>query len=166
LVLTLGAVVNATAATATIKDDFGTLDVGGWELFGAQARGDFSDAWVFSLAGVDVQAATVAINLDFPFPLTIDTVAIVKGAKTNGATEFTFDDPADVLVSASAGQTIVATLRNADAPFAVIVSGSGGPGSYAGTLELAAVPVPAAAWLFGSALVGMVGIGDRRRRQA
>jgi hypothetical protein len=34
--------------------------------------------------------------------------------------------------------------------------------SYSGTLS--AVPIPAAAWLFGSALVGMAGIGYRRRR--
>jgi len=37
-----------------------------------------------------------------------------------------------------------------------------GNGSY----ELAAVPIPAAAWLFGSALLGMVGIGARRRQAA
>ena len=31
------------------------------------------------------------------------------------------------------------------------------------TLEVAAVPVPAAAWLFGSALVGLAGIGRNRK---
>ncbi len=53
-----------------------------------------------------------------------------------------------------------------DEPFAVIVKGSGGPGSYAGTLELAAVPIPGAAWLFGSGVLGLLGIGYTRRRQA
>ena len=31
------------------------------------------------------------------------------------------------------------------------------------TMEVAAVPVPAAAWLFGSALVGLAGVGRKRR---
>ena len=32
-----------------------------------------------------------------------------------------------------------------------------------GSVSMSAVPIPAAAWLFGSALLGMVGIGYRRR---
>ena len=31
------------------------------------------------------------------------------------------------------------------------------------TMEVAAVPVPAAAWLFGSAIVGLAGIGRKRK---
>jgi len=37
---------------------------------------------------------------------------------------------------------------------------------YGGGGTLSAVPVPAAAWLFGSALVGLVGVGRRRRAMA
>lgn len=43
------------------------------------------------------------------------------------------------------------------------VTGAGG-GSYAGTLNIAPVPLPAAAWLFGSGLLGL-GALVRRRKQ-
>ena len=42
------------------------------------------------------------------------------------------------------------------------VTGSSG-GSYAGTLNLTAVPVPAAAWLLGSGLIGLAGIARKRK---
>jgi hypothetical protein len=50
--------------------------------------------------------------------------------------------------------------------------GGAGPNEfklYSATLEVSGasvVPIPAAAWLFGSALVGMAGLGYRRSRQA
>jgi len=36
-------------------------------------------------------------------------------------------------------------------------------GSYAGTLNLTAVPVPAAAWLLGSGLIGLAGVARKRK---
>ena len=36
------------------------------------------------------------------------------------------------------------------------------PGSWVG--DIAAVPVPAAVWLFGSGLIGLLAIGRRRRQ--
>lgn len=36
-------------------------------------------------------------------------------------------------------------------------------GGYDGDLNLSAVPIPAAAWLFGSALLGVVGVGRSRK---
>lgn len=160
LVFSFGIVAQASATTATIKTDFGDLGAGSWELYGDQVDGAFDDAWVFSLSGEDVTGAAVAIELDFPTDVTIDSVSIVKGTKSGS--DFTFT-ASDILATGGPAQTITATLLEANEPFAVIISGEGGPGSYSGTLELAAVPIPAAAWLFGSSLLGVVWIGRRRR---
>jgi len=40
--------------------------------------------------------------------------------------------------------------------------GAGSMGAYASSLTISAVPVPAAAWLFGTALAGLVGISRKR----
>lgn len=39
-----------------------------------------------------------------------------------------------------------------------------GSGGYLGPLEVGAVPVPAAVWLFGSGLLGLAGVAGTRRR--
>jgi len=57
------------------------------------------------------------------------------------------------------GQPIVTAFSNAE----WMVNPTSGTVSYVG--EVSAVPVPAAVWLFGSGLLGLVGIG-RRRKQA
>lgn len=36
---------------------------------------------------------------------------------------------------------------------------------FAGSMQVSQVPVPAAAWLFGSGLVGLLGLGSRRKRK-
>lgn len=55
-----------------------------------------------------------------------------------------------------------AKLFNDTATMAIAFYGN--PGAYflAGDLQWTKVPVPAAAWLFGSALLGLVGVGRRR----
>ena len=52
---------------------------------------------------------------------------------------------------------------NTGAPNPHVVSGTWMLDAEAGSLTYSAVPVPAAAWLFGSALVGLAGIGRRRK---
>ncbi|MGB5472528.1 MAG: DNRLRE domain-containing protein [Gammaproteobacteria bacterium] len=39
----------------------------------------------------------------------------------------------------------------------------GNPGDYAPTLSITTVPVPAAVWLFGSGLLGLIGVARRRK---
>ena len=38
-----------------------------------------------------------------------------------------------------------------------------GPNSYDGTFEVSSVPVPAAVWLFGSGLLGLIGVARRKK---
>jgi hypothetical protein len=53
---------------------------------------------------------------------------------------------------------------NPDTWYAIAAGGSGGlTGNYTITANLTAVPVPAAVWLFGSVMVGLIGVNRRNR---
>lgn len=65
----------------------------------------------------------------------------------------------------SANATNVPITRNLDGSYHLtwqMVGGFSATGTATMTMDIAAVPVPAAAWLFGSGLLGLIGIGRAR----
>jgi hypothetical protein len=135
---------------------------------------EFYDAYVFTISGAAVNSVSSTINLSNIF--SIDNLQArlynsagqatlpVLGSPVGGAIEawsqqvgpggnITVAVIDEVLLSAG---TYVLELRGS-------VSGSAG-GSYSGVLNVAPVPLPAAVWLFGSALAGMTAL--RRRKPA
>lgn len=73
-------------------------------------------------------------------------------------TGFSFGTNTDGAVVESFSDTGI-TFAYADGPFAAGLGNT----FLSGTFETTTVPVPAAAWLFGSALIGLAGIGRKRR---
>ena len=63
---------------------------------------------------------------------------------------FSFSNPADLLILFKAGSADINPVS------------SGGEDSY--LLQMQVVPVPAAAWLLGSGLVGLLGLSRRQRK--
>jgi hypothetical protein len=135
---------------------------------------EFYDAYVFTISGATVNSVSSTITLSNIFSIdnlqarlynAAGQVALpVLGSPVGGAIEawsqqvgpggnVTVAVIDEVLLSAG---TYVLELRGS-------VSGLAG-GSYSGVLNVAPVPAPAAAWLFGSALMGMTGL--RRRKPA
>jgi hypothetical protein len=62
----------------------------------------------------------------------------------------------DLLMSPENGTMLRGAILNDVGDFCL------GTGSYSGCGQVSAVPVPAAAWLFGSALLGLAGIVKRK----
>jgi hypothetical protein len=58
---------------------------------------------------------------------------------------------------------VVALDKDVEYKFRVQKIGAGGQVDFDGSITVSSVPLPAAAWLFGSALLGLVGIARRKR---
>jgi hypothetical protein len=117
------------------------------------------------ILGVNITVGAFCFALDTaacaagtaPVPVTsIDAAAVTfaGGAPTGGSMEVTtFSSTFGISIPISFDLTAGTFLG--DAGFLGTVSGTFAP--------VAAVPVPAAAWLFGSALLGLAGIGRKRK---
>ncbi len=75
---------------------------------------------------------------------------------TGGLTYLTHGDESTVSFQAEAGQVYSIYLGGND------VGGANVAGGFAYKAEISTVPVPAAAWLFGSALLGLLGVNRKR----
>ncbi len=134
-------------------------------------HGDFSDTWGFSL-GEDG-------GLPYQVEIDIENVPSLPSAFPAGYLynitnlQLVLTDASDnVLATIVAGDSLVVpTLLNAGEWYTLTITGTvpgtvaGGGlwgGQYLGNLTVQEVPLPAAAWLFGTALLGLAGIARRR----
>lgn len=127
-----------------------------------------SDTWTW-----DFDAGTVTIQNSATFYGSVWTAAGVTftdtGTSYDGNMTFSWSvNPAIPVTSSwdvtATGTTAVVTVNSA----VILPTSSAFPGFqpyFAGSLtQVAAIPVPAAAWLMGSGLLGLVGVARRRRR--
>jgi len=179
--------VLATGANAASITLVGSPSVGSGSTFDIQMFGNFDGDGLFgggSLVGWDAGLVTldnVALNL-----AGLDAGLSCPGAPfcapvSSNPTQVGFSPSGGFLLADGAGSTLMATLT-----FTAIADGSaaftiaddlatfggyanlvGAPISVANigtsvTIGTAVVPVPAAVWLFGSGLLGLVGVARRR----
>lgn len=113
----------------------------------------------FEYLGGQVNVGSTGTGLSADDSGTIDFTNFAITWSTTGGTIY----PIDV---ANGYQTIAVSGGNVDLTW----GGNSGIGAtdwtFSGSYEVAPIPVPAAAWLFGSALLGLVGVARRRKGQA
>jgi hypothetical protein len=139
-----------------------------WNFFG-NTGDNFLDVAVTgsTTAGLDLSGWSVAWNTvaDIPMgggawlPLNCSTIAGCSGTYTDGNAHFTWDG----LDGGAYTLSYTGTVPIGDP------SGFGGVGYVLyleGNVTVGAVPVPAAVWLFGSGLLGLVGVARRKTKQA
>lgn len=142
-VVTLLAAAGAAQASSV---NLGTLTpTSGPLTYGlVKETGTFSDAYIFSVNSgpLPVQAGGVFFNWGGTF----------------SALDLTFAQSTYNLLTAGSGNAVsIGTLASGTYDFSVSGTPTGQSASYG--VQLTAVPVPAAVWLFGSGLVGLAAIG-------
>lgn len=163
---------SAFAATVAVDDTFGITGI-----YSATGGTDLSDATLLQLSSLTATSASgdFATTISFPPP---------TGAAGNSANLAAFTDVSNFftiagwqldLTSLSISDQTASLLTLAGAG---VISGNGfdativnwtfsGDDAYTNSMTItstgiAAVPVPAAVWLFGSGLLGLVGIARRK----
>ncbi len=137
---TLDWVSTPAGSFATKNDD--------WNLFGTQqnihANTTVSDDWTFNVTGSGI-------------------VSIFASNVPVWVSEFTLDG-VDILADAFGASGFLSAVLTGQ--HTVHVAGITGPKGFSGYQFTVHTPIPAAVWLFGSALMGMMGVTRRKIAQA
>lgn len=149
-------VLAAFSFQANAATDLGLITLS--KDFSNTVSGAFSDTYNFSTlpnSEIGVSATNVSISLfGKTFGKITDFSAILNGTALQLTTTTVDNAIAYVLTGNVFGGT----------NHSLVISGNAGNGaSYGGSIAVAQTPIPAAVWLFGSALMGVMGI---RRKKA
>lgn len=149
---TIGGFIGAVpdAANPVTTDIF--LQENSWSQSGAVAWGDVSSS------GTPYASLTQDSSQGW---FSVDITSLVEYWVTTGNTDFgiALSQEQYGVTRNGSGSLVVAQFCDSESSPAACSAGQFSPSI---TVEASAVPVPAAAWLFGSALLGLAGVGRRR----
>ena len=162
-----GLSVTATGFNETTKDSyFAYLDADNAGLGVCQKISDASQCTPSSDDNVTFEET---LQLVFNQKVTIDTTTFVNGDhNTDFSGDFTLSIDGSAATTYSLTNIFTMDLTGTTFKFYNPNAGGGSEVSnnqqfYINTLDVTVVPVPAAAWLFGSGLFGLIGIARRRQ---
>lgn len=160
--------------------DYGSLAVPSSLNYGQTYSGpltQFYDDYLFTIPASTVN--TIAVSLNLQNLLGIDQLQgrlysgtasdITSGRVSSGLLQ-AWSTAIPISVAGTTGTAAIIDPISLGAGSYILevrgnVTGLAG-GSYSGVLNVAPVPIPAAAWLLGSGLAGLFALGRRRPRQA
>jgi hypothetical protein len=114
----------------------------------------YSETWNFKVLFQSVVSASAT-----------NTASVFKGKIVGKVKDFSATLDGISLDLASLGNAQFLSIDNLLASagdHSLVISGSS-DGSYGGSIAVAQTPIPAAVWLFGSALMGMMGVSRRKK---
>ena len=170
-------IVNATEIGGDVVfEGSGSIDLAAWTYLGWAAGGTaFVDADLGVLTGDSAEVDLYNVPTDYSGPTNIGsgTTRTDAQAQTGDMTGITFSDQLLYTPRFYTSDTpLTGTATYTSATFASLGLTPGsyewtwGSGATADslTLNVGAVPIPAAVWLFGSGLLGLVGVARRKAR--
>jgi len=168
ITMALVPVTGAKAAAYTLGD--GTLGPGDAGIFGIPIdspvpSGVISDTYEF-VATEFAQIGTILGSLEFFGPeITGLSLQLFQGNPGDGFADLLVATGAQVMGNSDLLSMAFANLQPGGLGYYLLVGGTAGSsgGIYTGAYNLTVVPIPAAMWLFATALVGLAGIARRRR---
>lgn len=133
--------------------------------FSNTISGAFTDTYNFSAPsnnGIGVSGTNVAVTFSgFAYGLIQNFAATLDGHLLNPSNSTTYNGPVTLFT-----QLLSGSLPGSAAGSHVLTFTGTGNGSYGGSIAVAQTPIPAAVWLFGSALMGLTGISRRKSANA
>ena len=182
MALALGTAATSQAATITITQmDFSGLQTAAGTVNDVAADGSFTGVffghtWVADQVGwFDTHSSSISTVVGDPVNGNGGTYTFhLTGNQVAASTLFDWSTSVDIAVLtifdcpvSGGGACTGASLPMAAGPFAGATPGFNGvTGDDFPVSGTSPVPVPAAVWLFGSGLVGLVGVARRRRKAA
>ena len=167
-------IVNATEVGGDVVfEGSGSIDTAAWSFNADRNRSAFVQPNDAFTVGASLAADYYSGAFSGPATIGPGTAFTTADSRTGDYTGINWNFPALFLPSGYvSGQPIAGTATYAAATFATLGITPGsyqwtwGSGATADslTLNVGAVPIPAAAWLFGSGLLGLVGVARRKAR--
>ncbi|MDH3218273.1 MAG: VPLPA-CTERM sorting domain-containing protein [Gammaproteobacteria bacterium] len=157
----------AIDANANIVYTYIGKEAGSTNLFaGSDVRSD--SIFPAFLTGFTAPGTTIATTgssglLDFSF-VGLGTCCVDPGAFINGGGSFGFDAGLN-LDDSNLGLSLAVAMISPSSAYLMFGDGFGDADydDMVVRVDVSAVPLPAAVWLFGTALIGLVGLGKRRK---
>ncbi|MEQ1545192.1 hypothetical protein [Methyloglobulus sp.] len=159
VLVALGLAISAFSFQASAAT-FNSYDLGAitdFKGFNGEFRGTgpFEDTYIFVAPANDGISASATNS----FTINAKTGKTI-GKINNFAAQL---DGVDLLLSSGGTfQLLMADLAGTAEQFHSLVISGTSTGSYGGSIAVAQTPIPAAIWLFGSALMGLTGVSRRK----
>ncbi len=154
-----GTLLTASMSSVASTINLGNIDDGSSFQSEKVLTGAFSEKYEFDLTGGNYLFGLNVTNTFVKNKIGIQDFKATLDGNDFGTTLYNIDLTASSKSNFLFGEKDVLSSGHHE----LIIKGIGSKSNFGGSIDVAAVPVPAALWLMGSALVGLVSFGKRKK---